>query len=148
MSSSRRPLDGGTSTPRIDTFPPDVAAQPTPTKRVAMTHSHIAATAAPTYSPSSDRDLIPKVPPKEWSRLQLLGFRFLVIYFLLYSFPGPIAEVPYLDIVQKPFDALWGAGGPGVVAHVLRIPQPISLQPSGTCDKLFDWVQVFSMLVL
>jgi len=113
-----------------------------------MTHSHIAATAAPTYSPSSDRDLIPKVPPKEWSHLQLLGFRFLVIYFLLYSFPGPIAEVPYLDIVQKPFDALWRAVVPWVGAHVLRIPQPISLQPSGSGDKLFDWVQVFSMLVL
>ena len=113
-----------------------------------MTHAPIATTAAPTYSPSSDRDLIAKVPPKGWSRLQLLAFRFLVIYVLLYSFPSPIAEIPYLDILQKPFDALWRVVVPWVAAHVLRIAQPISLRPSGSGDKLFDWVQVFSMLVV
>jgi hypothetical protein len=113
-----------------------------------MTQDLVAASAAPTSSPSSDRDLIAKAPPKEWTLLQLLGLRFLVSYFLLYSFPGPIAEVPYLDIVQKPFDALWRALVPWVGAHVLRLPHPISLQPSGSGDKLFDWVQVFSMLML
>ena len=113
-----------------------------------MTHAPIATTAAPTYSPSSDRDFIGTVPSKGWPRLQLLGFRFLVIYVLLYFFPGPIAEVPYLDVLQKPFDALWRAVVPWVGAHILRIAKPISLQPSGSGDKLFDWVQVFSMLVL
>jgi hypothetical protein len=113
-----------------------------------MTHVPIATTAAASYSPSSDRDLIVTVPPEPWSRLQVLGFRFLVIYFLLYSFPGPIAEVPYLGIVQKPFDALWRALVPWIGAHVLRLSQPISLRPSGSGDKLFDWVQVFTMLML
>src|SRR3954465_14148108 len=101
-----------------------------------MTDTHVATTAATIYSPSSDRDLIATEPPREWSRLQLLGFRFLVIYFLLYTYPGPIAQIPYLDVLQKPADAVWRAVVPWIGAHVLHLSHPISLQPSGSGDKL------------
>jgi hypothetical protein len=113
-----------------------------------MTHVPIATTSAPTYSPSSDRDLIVTAPPEPWSRLQLFSFRFLVIYFLLYTFPGPIGQVPYLDVLGKPADTVWRALVPWIGAHVLHLSHPISLRPSGSGDKLFDWVQVFTMLML
>lgn len=113
-----------------------------------MTHGDIATTAAPTYTPHSDRDLIAEAPARHWSLLQRLGFRFLVIYVVLYSFPSPLDEIPYVDVLQKPVDALWRATVPWVGAHVLRLAEPISLQPSGSGDKLFDWVNVFTILVL
>jgi len=112
-----------------------------------MTEASVA-TAASAYTPHSDRDLIAEPPATEWSLTQRLGFRFLVIYLVLYSFPSPIDEIPYLDILQKPVNALWKAIVPWVGTHVLRLTHPISLQPSGSGDKLFDWVQVFSMLLI
>src|SRR5437016_1733940 len=119
-----------------------------------MTHpdAHVAAH-EPVYSPQSDRDLarsaeLPSPETHGWNLAQRLGVRFLVVYFILYPFPGPLEELPLLGAVQEPYTAFWRIAVPWVGAHVLRLSHPVSIQPSGSGDKLFDWVQVFAMLVL
>lgn len=109
--------------------------------------STLAAGASATYSPRSDRDASTPVD-REWSFAELLGFRFAVIYVLLYTFPGPIQELPGVSFLGDGAEAFWRAAVPWVGAHVLRLPNPVSVVPSGSGDKLFDWVQVFAMLML
>jgi uncharacterized membrane protein YphA (DoxX/SURF4 family) len=104
---------------------------------------------APTtaYTPHSDRSPS-EAPPSEWNLAQRLGFRLALIYVLLYTYPGPLDELPGVDFLRTASDAMWRVVVPWVGAHVLRLAQPVSTRPSGSGDKLFDWVQVFTMLAL
>lgn len=104
---------------------------------------------APTtsYSPQSDRSSL-VAEQREWTLAQRLGFRATLLYVALYTFPGPIHELPGVDFIGDTYDAVWHAVVPWVGAHVLRLAQPVSTRPSGSGDKLFDWVQVFTMLCL
>jgi uncharacterized membrane protein YphA (DoxX/SURF4 family) len=107
-----------------------------------------ASEAGATYSPHSDRAAAPAVESGEWSLAQRAGFRFAFIYILLYTYPGPLDELPGVDFLRDTSDAMWRVVVPWVGAHVLRLSHPVSIQPSGSGDKLFDWVQVVAMLSL
>jgi uncharacterized membrane protein YphA (DoxX/SURF4 family) len=114
-----------------------------------MTHSDASVTAPTTeYSPHSDRGTPAPSESREWSVAQRLGFRFAFIYVLLYTFPGPVDELPGVDFLRDGSNAFWRVAVPWFGAHVLRLSQPVSIRPSGSGDKLFDWVQVVAMLVL
>jgi uncharacterized membrane protein YphA (DoxX/SURF4 family) len=104
---------------------------------------------APTtaYSPDSDRRS--SAPEShEWTLAQRFGFRVTLIYVALYTFPGPVHELPGVDFLGDTYEAIWRVVVPWVGAHVLRLARPVSIRPSGSGDKLFDWVQVFTMLCL
>ncbi|HVX38115.1 MAG TPA: hypothetical protein VHB25_00985 [Gemmatimonadaceae bacterium] len=78
---------------------------------------------------------------------QRVGFRFIVAYVLLYTVPFP------LDYLSLGRIGLWVRAGwmlivPWVGAHVLALSHPVNLQQSGSGDKLFDWIQVLTMLGL
>ena len=114
-----------------------------------MTHSDASVLAPATaYTPQSDRGGAASTEPREWNLAQRLGFRFALIYVLLYTYPGPLDELPGVDVLRTASDAMWRAVVPWVGAHVLRLANPVSVRPSGSGDKLFDWVQVFTMLCL
>ena len=104
----------------------------------------------PSYDPRSDRDAEPtsRESTRDWTFAERFGFRFLLAYVLLYTFPGPISGLPGADYISKPLDAIWRVVVPWFGAHVLRLASPISLQPSGSGDKLFDWVQVAASLAV
>ena len=108
------------------------------------------ATRRPVYSPRSDRDGGGTQPERhvEWSLAQRFGFRFLLVYVLLYTFPGPLSELPGTDFISDPYAALWRRVVPWFGAHVLRLAQPVSILPSGSGDKLFDWVFIAVLLVI
>jgi uncharacterized membrane protein YphA (DoxX/SURF4 family) len=114
-----------------------------------MSHAD-ASVIAPTtaYTPQSDRGGAAPAEPREWNFAQRFGFRFALIYTLLYTYPGPLDELPGVDFLRDASNALWRVVVPWVGAHVLRLANPVSTRPSGSGDKLFDWVQVFTMLCL
>jgi len=108
------------------------------------------ATRPPVYSPLSDRDgaVTQSERQSEWTLAQRFGFRFLLVYVLLYSFPGPLSELPGTDFLSDPYAALWRRVVPWFGAHVLRLAHPVSILPSGSGDKLFDWVFIAVLLVI
>jgi hypothetical protein len=116
-----------------------------------MTHPHAAPLAppAPSYSPVSDRDDgVASPAQRDWSLAQRFGFRFLLVYVVLYTFPGPINELPGTGLLSDPYSAVWRAVVPWFGAHVLHLSHPVSIQPSGSGDKLFDWVQIVVQAVI
>ena len=110
-----------------------------------MTHPAASSfsSSTPGYSPHFDRDDAVASPVRrDWTLAQRFGFRFLLVYVVLYTFPGPINELPGTDFLSDPYSALWRAVVPWFGAHVLRLSHAVSIQPSGSGDKLFDWVQI------
>jgi len=105
---------------------------------------------APTYSPASDRDrdVSMQTDVGEWNVAQRIGFRFLLVYIVLYTYPGPVDELPFTSFLSTPVNAFWRKFVPWVGRSVLHLAQPVSVQPSGSGDRMFNWVQVFAMLAL
>jgi hypothetical protein len=108
----------------IETLPePDVAANPPPTQEVE--------------------------PQPRWNLVTRIAFRFCFLYFSLYVVATqmlggllPFRWVPDLgdtSVMRRIYD--W------VGAHVLRLGAPISYAPSGSGDKMVDWVQTFCILL-
>lgn len=97
---------------------------------------------APAGEPTTD------IPEVSWTATQRVGFRFLVAYVLLYTFPFPLDQLPLIGGLGELVSAFWHLVVPPVAAHVLRLSHPVNLQPSGSGDKLFDWILVLTMLGL
>src|SRR5262245_22641333 len=113
-----------------------------------MTQPHAPPIAAPpvptvSYHPRSDRGAEPtQETTRDWTLAERFGFRVLVVYVALYTFPGPLSELYGTDFISNPYSAVWRAVVPWFGAHILRLGHPISIQPSGSGDKLFDWVEI------
>src|SRR5947209_1176808 len=88
-----------------------------------MTYSGTAASVAPSYTPESDRDTSAPsgTGASDWNTAQRFGFRFAVVYFLLYTFPGPLGALPYTQWLSWPLNTLWHQLVPWVGAHVLHL---------------------------
>lgn len=118
-----------------------------------MTQPHAPSTApAPSYHPYSDRGAEPAPQEagetRDWTLAERFGFRFLLVYLVLYTFPGPINELHGTDFITEPYAAIWRAVVPWFGAHVLRLANPVSLRPSGSGDKLFDWVMIATLFAI
>jgi len=93
-------------------------------------------------------------PRVRWNLLTRVAFRFCAIYFTLYVLftqmissllpvPGNGFGVPPLEsfgAVQRVLNF--------VGVHILRISHPISFRPSGSGDKLVDWILAFTLLLV
>jgi hypothetical protein len=116
-----------------------------------MTQPHAPSVAqAPSYHPHSDRQAehATRDTTRDWTLAERFGFRVLLAYVVLYTFPGPINELPGTDFITSPYGALWRTVVPWFGTHVLRLASPISIRPSGSGDKLFDWVAIPTMLAI
>jgi uncharacterized membrane protein YphA (DoxX/SURF4 family) len=90
-----------------------------------------------------------EVPQHHWNLATRIAFRLSFIYFTLY-----IVTTQMLGGLL-PFGWVPDLGDTGVMhriyswvgAHVLRLGAPISFAPSGSGDKLVDWVQAFCILL-
>jgi hypothetical protein len=76
---------------------------------------------------------------------QLL-FRFAFVYLLLYNFPFPLDYIPYLGIIDAPYQKLWNALVPWVGTHLFHADT--SVLPNGSGDTTYNYVQVFCFLVI
>jgi hypothetical protein len=84
--------------------------------------------------------------PREWSRAQRIGFRFVFLYFALYNLPFPLPYVPGARGLVEAWFGIWDVVVPWVGRHLLGIEAPIRRVMTGSGDRLFDYVQVVCML--
>ena len=78
--------------------------------------------------------------------LALVGFRFLFAYFALYHFAlvdNTDFDSPWLTLAP-----VWHALVPWLGHHVLHIHREISFAPTGSGDKLYDWLLVATFATL
>lgn len=83
-----------------------------------------------------------------WSLPKLIGFRFLCVYALLYTFPFPLNYVPGLETwVYQLRGWVYNALVPVVGKNILGIDYEFTVRASGSGDMTHNFVWVFIMLV-
>lgn len=85
-------------------------------------------------------------PTAAWSPLKKVLFRFSFVYLVLYCFPFPLTVLPYAEILVKPWQTFVTALVSSVGWMAFRIDA--DNHPSGSGDTMFDWMQVFTWLVV
>src|SRR5262249_9086951 len=75
---------------------------------------------------------------RPWSWIQLLGFRLVFCYSILYSFPFPLQLIPGGDVLTKPYDKLWEIVAVWTGKHLLNLT--VGPAQNGSGDKTFDYV--------
>lgn len=85
---------------------------------------------------------------RPWSLLHKIAFRFFATYLALYMFPAPLSFIPGIGFVFEYYQSLWDLIVPAVGKHVLHLGHAVSLQPSGSGDKTYDYVFLFCILLL
>ena len=116
-----------------------------------MTQPHASPiVATPSYHPLSDRGSAPTTAQttRDWTLAERFGFLVLLVYVVLYTFPGPINGLHGTDFISKPWGAMWDAIVPWFAAHVLRLAHPLDLSPSGSGDRLVDWIYIPTQLAV
>ena len=90
----------------------------------------------------------PDSPTSNWSLPRRLGFRFAFAYFVIYSFPFPLDQLPWSDWFTGAVDQAWHASIPWVAKHVLQLEKEITIFPAGSGDTTFNYVQLLVHLGL
>ena len=97
------------------------------------------------YTPDSRAPSEPQPLP---STRRAVGFRFVFTYLLLYNLPFPLGTIPFTGKLQGWYASIWNAFVPWFGAHVLHLAKPITIFPSGSGDKTFDYVQLSIFLII
>ena len=85
----------------------------------------------------------------DWGLVRRILFRFGFSYLLLYLLPtflGLLAFIPYAGIAVGWYFELWAALVPWVGKHVLRVDA--LLHPTGSGDSMYSWTEVFCYLAV
>jgi hypothetical protein len=85
------------------------------------------------------------VDPATSSPTRRIGFRFAFLYFILYLLPFPLNYFGNLFTVE-PYAAIWNAVVPWVGKHVFQTE--ITVQPNGSGDTTYNYVQVICFLAI
>jgi hypothetical protein len=108
----------------------------------------------PSYSSESSHFAPPRTDTRAedasptWSPAKRVGFRFVFAYLALYNLPFPIGTIPFTGKLEGWYTAVWNAVTPWFGAHVLHLAKPITIFPSGSGDKTYDYVQLLVFLLL
>jgi hypothetical protein len=98
-------------------------------------------------SPEIEAADLSKTAP-EWGPVKRILFRFACAYLVLYSFPFPLYYLP-IPFLGKPVERsfeLWNTLVPWVGKQLFRVD--VIVQPNGSGDTTYNYVQVFCFLVL
>lgn len=105
------------------------------------------------YGPAELPDLdtrepqtVPAEVPVAWSAGKRLLFRFVCAYFFLYIFPFPLYYLPFLERPLQAYQDLWTALVSWVGSHVFQVQ--ITVQPNGSGDTTYSYMQMFCMVML
>ena len=81
-----------------------------------------------------------------WNSGKRITFRFLFIYFILYTFPFPISVFSFGEDFN--FAGLWNPLVVWTGKHILKLPNEITVLPNGSGDTTWNYVQVFLFVIL
>jgi hypothetical protein len=101
---------------------------------------------APLEAPEPETGAEAKPAVQEWGVMKRLLFRFSFAYLVLYCLPFPLTVFPYAEVLIKPYQWLWDRIVPMVAWMAFRIDT--ENRPNGSGDTSFDWMQVFTYLVV
>lgn len=100
-----------------------------------------------------DDELPPEAQPTEdlrpgpiWGPVKQLLFRFAFSYLVLYSFPFPLYYIPYVGMIGMWNYQMWARLVPWVGQQVFGVA--ITVEPNGSGDTTYNYVQVFCFLVI
>ena len=110
-----------------------------------MTTQLVDAVRQSTYHP---RTVPVPAPRRAWSVRERVGFRFVFAYLVLYNLPFPLGTIPFTGKLQGWYSDIWNAIVPWFGAHVLHLGKPITIFPSGSGDKTYDYVQLLIFVLL
>lgn len=79
-----------------------------------------------------------------WSIGQMMAFRFLVPFFLLYTFPFPYI----LSFLAGVWTTMWREIVPWVGEHMLQLDKPITIFTNGSGDTTYDYVRLLCYVVI
>lgn len=94
------------------------------------------------YNISDKQDL------PQWSSIQKISFRFIFLFFGLYIFPSPFDFLPYTDTLFSWYNNTWDRLVVNTGKYVLHLPYDITIQPSGSGDTTWNYVQIFVLLLM
>lgn len=84
-----------------------------------------------------------------WPRWKRVGFRFLASYFLLYTLPFPLTEIPWAGgFATRGVRWLWERAAIWLARHGFGIEEELFLGPTGSGDTTFDYLRLLLMLAL
>ena len=81
-----------------------------------------------------------------WSKLKLIGFRFIFTYLVFYNFPEPLGSLKFLSFITKPYDEFWKV----ICVWVGKVifSQEITYQFNGSGDTTYDYILLFCYFCL
>ncbi|HVG61166.1 MAG TPA: hypothetical protein VNA24_21585 [Hyalangium sp.] len=83
-----------------------------------------------------------------WSLALRVAFRFVFAYLFIYIFVFPAGVIPGTRWISNGYTEGWNAIIPWVGKHLLRLSTDITVQPNGSGDTTYNYVQVLCYLVL
>jgi hypothetical protein len=78
----------------------------------------------------------------DWSRLNLLGFRFAFVYLVLYNLPFPLGVLPFTGSLAQGYQLLWHRVVPWTARHILHLNHEIATSNNCSGDTTYDYVRV------
>jgi hypothetical protein len=91
------------------------------------------------------REPAPLAPPR-WSAAKSFAFRFVFVYLVLYIFPFPLVFLPFARPVLEAYSTFVDSLVEQVGQRVFHVA--ITVQPNGSGDTTYNYVQVFCWLAL
>ena len=95
---------------------------------------------------AAEQETAPANVPVPWGFGKRIAFRFVCSYFFLYIFPFPLDSIPYVAIAAGWYQNLWNTIVPWVGKLVFHVE--ITVQPNGSGDTTWNYVQLFCFAVL
>lgn len=84
----------------------------------------------------------PATLSKRWSIGEKIAFRFLFIYFLLYTFPFPLVVFPF--VTDFNFTNLWSPLVIWSAKNILKLDYEITVLPNGSGDTTWNYIKIMS----
>lgn len=97
---------------------------------------------------SEPRAGTPHETAKTESFARRFGVRFAFSYWLIFNFPQPLSNLPFLEPLTDAYDGLWRAIVPWVGRHLLGLSRDVAPSKSGTSDSAYDYVWLFCVFAL
>jgi uncharacterized membrane protein YphA (DoxX/SURF4 family) len=86
--------------------------------------------------------------PPNWSRPQLVAFRFFFVYFVLYVAPFPLDQIPFLNSILTSIWESYFTIVNNIVRHLEGIAVVPLVKPGGSGDTTYNYIQLYVLTIV